>query len=103
MKGEFIMKALKSVQISLIFVLLLGLLVAWTATVPQQISGDRLLGAAVGCACDDYSEANCGGSGCTSQYWKCNGSGDKKCREGGAPYNCSSDCNCTRHLNEYCA
>jgi hypothetical protein len=56
MKGEFFMKALKSVQISLIFVLLLGLLVAWTATVPQQISGDRLLGAAIGCACDDYSE-----------------------------------------------
>jgi hypothetical protein len=90
-------------NVFLVGALILGVWVAWSATGPQQISGNQLV---AGCPknCNDAPPVTCPNKPsktCTFTYYKCDTSGDRECY----PTNnwaCTSGANCQWMKHQSC-
>lgn len=73
------MKILSVSHLYVVCVLMLGLFVAWGATMPQLTTGEQRGGCP---ACSDAPDVDCAaleGEVCNSSCTTCNDAGDKKC------------------------
>lgn len=97
------MKILSVSHLYVVGALLLGLFVAWCATMPQLTTGEQR----GGCPCSEVTRPYCDdkdGGNCTTRHYSCNQSGNGKCRYlmGAGSQPCLGDPDCDNDINENC-
>jgi len=99
------MKILSVSHLYVVGALLLGLFVAWGATMPQLTTGEQLGGCREQCTItsNPYCASKDGGK-CLTRHEQCTGSGDLTCfvLSGAGSQPCQGDSNCDNDLNENC-